>query len=127
MKESHHLPPNLADTTSTRMLRGESAAWRTLVDVYGPVVHYWGRRAGLNKADLADVFQETFLAVSKSLPKFERHDGQAKFRAWLKTVTLSKMNNQYERNGKQPAAFGGSTAMARMSSAKSGRWLGFAV
>ena len=118
MNESHYLPPNLADTTSTRLLRGaaagDAAAWRKLVDAYGPVVRYWGRRAGLNKADLADVFQETFLAVSKSLPKFERQDGQAKFRAWLKTVTLSKVSNHYERKGKQPAAFGGTTAMAQM-------------
>ncbi|MCA9053933.1 MAG: sigma-70 family RNA polymerase sigma factor [Planctomycetaceae bacterium] len=117
--ESRAFPPNLLDSTSTRLLRraaaGESRAWELLVRVYGPVVRYWCRRAGLNKTDVADTFSETFLAVVRSLPKFEKQAGKAKFRAWLKTVTLSKVNNHFNKQGKQPAALGGSTAMMQLA------------
>lgn len=117
MDDSHYLPPHQVDSTSTRLIRrvGErdGDAWRQLVAVYGPVVRYWIRRAGLAGSDLADVFQEVFIAVSRSIGNFEREDGGAKFRAWLKTVTVSKVNDYFRHQGKHPVAYGGSTAMMR--------------
>lgn len=118
VNHSEFLPPREVDSTSTRLLarlgRDEPEAWRQLVRLYGPVVRYWVRRAGLNSADLADVFQEVFLAVSRNIAGFRRQDGQAKFRAWLKTVTQSKIQDHFRRKGRQPAAFGGSTALLRL-------------
>lgn len=118
MDESRYVPPNAVDTTSTRLLRrvGENDrdAWRQMVSVYGPVVRYWIRHAGLAGSDLADVFQEVFIAVSRNIANFEREDGKAKFRAWLKTVTMSRVNDHFRRQGKQPVAYGGSTAMMRL-------------
>ena len=117
--ESRVLPPNSVDATSTRLLRqaanGDQAAWRKLVELYGPIVRYWCRRAGLNRTDIADVFSETFVSVVRNLPKFERQEGQAKFRAWLKTITMSKVANHFRRQGKQPLATGGSTAMMQIA------------
>ena len=95
----------------SRLREKDGDAWRHFVQVYGPVVRYWIRRAGLNHDDLADVFQEVFLAVSRNMSGFHREPGVAKFRAWLKTITRSKVQNHFRRQGKQPAAFGGSTAL----------------
>ena len=65
-------------------------------------------------SDLADVFQEVFVAVLRNASKFDRADGKAKYRAWLKTVTNSKVNDFFRRGGKEPAGFGGSTALQRI-------------
>lgn len=43
----------------------------------------------------------------------KRQSGQAKFRAWLKAVATSKINDHFRRQGKQPVAFGGTTVMQR--------------
>lgn len=120
MDSAYNQPPNQVGSTSTNLLarlrERDGDAWARMVRLYGPIVRYWIRRAGLNSADLADVFQETFLAVSKNMADFQRETGVAKFRAWLKTVTLSKVHDHFRRQGKQPAeAFGGSTALLRMN------------
>lgn len=118
MDDSRIHSPNEVDTTSTRLLRAaakqDGQAWRQVVTIYGPVVRYWIRGKGLSGSDLADVFQEVFLAASRTLARFEREDGKAKFRAWLKTITLSKVNDHFRRQGKQPVGVGGSTAMMRI-------------
>ncbi|MBC7822040.1 MAG: sigma-70 family RNA polymerase sigma factor [Planctomycetaceae bacterium] len=120
MNHTHALPPNQVDSTSTQLLarlgQQDAEAWRQFVLVYGPVVRYWIRRAGLSHTDLADVFQDVFLAVSRNIAAFHRETGVAKFRAWLKTITLNKVYDHFRRQGKQPAeAFGGSTALLRLN------------
>lgn len=118
MDQSRYMPPNELDSTSSRLLRrldgADPEAWRKLVRLYGPVVRYWIRRAGLNKADLADVFQDVFLAVSKNVGRFDRQEGKAKFRAWLKTITLSKVNDHFRRLKRQQAGVGGTTMVKRL-------------
>jgi RNA polymerase sigma-70 factor (ECF subfamily) len=119
MDQSRFHPPNLLDSTATALLRraaqGEAASWRLLVELYGPIVRYWLRRAGLNdSADRGDVFQETFFAAARNLPAFERQAGQAKFRAWLKTITQSKVAQFYRDRGKQAVAVGGSTVLGKL-------------
>jgi RNA polymerase sigma-70 factor (ECF subfamily) len=115
---SRYMPPNEEGSTSTRLLRQDSSnseeAWRQLVTLYGPVVRFWIRGAGLGGSDLADVFQEVFVAVIRNIGSFERQTGKAKFRAWLKVVVLSKANDHFRRQGKQPVAYGGSTAARRL-------------
>lgn len=119
MNHSQYLPPNQVDSTSSNLLarlgQQDVEAWGQMVRLYGPVVRYWIRRAGLNSADLADVFQDVFLAVSRNIAGFERETGVAKFRAWLKTITNSKVQDHFRRQCKQPVAFGGSTALLRLN------------
>jgi RNA polymerase sigma-70 factor (ECF subfamily) len=69
--------------------RADQAAWRQFVDLYTPLLCQWGRRAGLQEADLADVVQDVFTTLLKVLPEFE-YDPQKSFRAWLKTVLLNR-------------------------------------
>lgn len=115
MDSSYQLPPHQIDTTSTRLLRrvaaDEAGAWKQFVQIYGPVVRHWILRSGVSRSYLPDVFQNVFIAVLRNIGAFERQDGQAKFRAWLKMVTISKVNDHRRRNRNQPMAQGGTTAV----------------
>jgi RNA polymerase sigma-70 factor (ECF subfamily) len=67
----------------------DQEAWSRLVQLYFPLVCYWARRAGLQDADVADLAQEVFLVLFRTLPDFT-YDKHKSFRNWLCTVTLNK-------------------------------------
>ncbi|MCA9072804.1 MAG: sigma-70 family RNA polymerase sigma factor, partial [Planctomycetaceae bacterium] len=118
MESSNRIFPNRMDSTCSRLLRrlaeNEPSAWDELGRVYGPVVRYWIRSKGLTVADLADVFQEVFLAIARNIASFQREEGQGKFRAWLKTITFSKIYDYHRRQSQEPHAAGGTTAMQKL-------------
>lgn len=120
LDDSKYNSPQEIETTSTRLLRrvgqNDGEAWQRFVSLYAPVVRFWIRRAGVSSGDLPDVFSETFMAVLKNIGAFERQEGKAKFRAWLKTVTVNKVTDHFRRQGKQPMAYGGTTAMMAIGS-----------
>ncbi|MCI0356097.1 MAG: sigma-70 family RNA polymerase sigma factor [Acidobacteria bacterium] len=72
---------------------GDTDAWRTFVDVYGPLIYRHARRKGLQDADAAEVTQEVLLQVSRSIQKFEYRPEQARFRDWLGIVTENKIRS----------------------------------
>jgi RNA polymerase sigma-70 factor (ECF subfamily) len=96
-----------------RLRAGSSDAWRELVDLYGPLVESWCRRAGLPEAARGDVGQEVFLAVHRGIGKFDPTRPQATFRGWLWTITRNAVLEWLRRRGPEPA--GGSTALARLA------------
>src|SRR5262249_59291958 len=59
-------PPASATSLSLleRLRADDPDAWNRLVRLYGPLVLYWGRRAGLNEADAADLLQDVFRSVA---------------------------------------------------------------
>jgi len=84
---------NLMDRTPASLLerlRGpdDPAAWDRLVDLYAPLIHVWGRRAGLQDADAADLVQDTFLILHDKLAEF-RYDPRRSFRNFLHTLALN--------------------------------------
>ena len=81
------------DDTSASLLKrlaqgDDRAAWSRFVDLYGPLLHTWAVRTGLQPADAADLVQDVLLTVLQQLPSF-RYDPSRSFRSWLKTVTLN--------------------------------------
>ncbi len=96
-----------------RLRAGSSEAWRELVDLYGPLVESWCRRAGLPEAARGDVGQEVFLAVHRGIAKFDPQRPQATFRGWLWTITRNAVLEWLRRRGPEPA--GGSTALERLA------------
>jgi RNA polymerase sigma-70 factor (ECF subfamily) len=67
----------------------EAQAWARFVALYTPLIYSWGRRAGLQDPDAADLVQEVLVTLLNVLPNF-RYDRQQSFRGWLRTVTLNK-------------------------------------
>ena len=84
-------PPNSVDTTSNSFLKqiknGDGSAWEKLAKVYGPILLFWINQYQIGREDACDIYQEVFLAVSRNIDRFERHEGAGKFRRWLKVIT----------------------------------------
>src|SRR4051794_38956050 len=79
------------DATSPSLLLrvqgNQAAAWERLVELYAPLVYHWCRRARLGEEDTADVFQEVFRAVARTIGAFRRDRAGDTFRGWLRTIT----------------------------------------
>jgi RNA polymerase sigma-70 factor (ECF subfamily) len=99
-----------SSSTSRSLLdrvRGEeSEAWDRLVTLYAPLVYYWCRRWDLSEHDVADVFQEVFLAVATHIGTFQKERASDTFRGWLKTITRNKVLDHFRRLGREPGATG---------------------
>lgn len=95
----------------------ETRAWQELVDLYGPVVYSWCRQQGLRAEDAADVGQEVFAAVARSVATFRRDRPGDSFRGWLWAITRSKLCDHWRRRAAQPEAAGGSSAQQRLQEA----------
>ncbi len=97
-----------------RVKAEDQGAWQRLVRLYGRLVLHWCRVSGLQAADRADVFQEVFRAVAGHIDDF-RHDRPGdSFRAWLRTVTRSKVLDHFRRQERQPLGAGGSEVHKRL-------------
>jgi RNA polymerase sigma factor (sigma-70 family) len=74
-----------SDTALVQACRlGDESAWEVLVNRYQRFVHDIPRRAGLDEDAAADVFQEVFVALIRSLDKVEQPE---RLSAWLLTIT----------------------------------------
>lgn len=91
-------------------------AWCELVDLYGPLVAHWSRRCGLDSHSTADVVQEIFTAVYKSLNRFEPRATSGSFRAWLWTITVNKLRDRNRARRPREQARGGSSALLGLHS-----------
>lgn len=70
----------------------DQAAWGRFVDYYGPRIHGWCRRWGLQDADAQDVTQTVLVRLSAKLGSFS-YDPKRSFRAWLKTLTRHALSD----------------------------------
>lgn len=92
-----------------RARRRDAEAWKTLVDLYGPLVAGWGHKCLRDPHAVADCVQDVFAAVSVSLDTFEPKLETGSFRAWLWTITRNKIRDHTRRVARHPIAKGGST------------------
>jgi RNA polymerase sigma-70 factor (ECF subfamily) len=113
-----HASAESDSSTSVSLLRRvrqqDPEAWRRLVDLYGPLVFYWGRRSGLSAADAADVLQEVFVAVYTAIGRFERGPQSGTFRGWLWTITRNKVRDHFRRSAGAAAGAGGTDAWQQL-------------
>jgi RNA polymerase sigma-70 factor (ECF subfamily) len=104
MNQDQFLPPNTVDSTSRELLNrlkaGHQESWNFLIDIYGPIIAFWAKSARLPADDIRDVVQEVLLSITRNIDRFERAEGKAKFRAWLKAITHSKINDLFRKNVK---------------------------
>lgn len=106
------------DPTSLSLLQrarsNDQEAWNQIVHLYGPLVQKWCRQSGLQDNDLADVFQETFRAVSGNLKSFKPIRDVGSFRSWLRTIVRTKIADHFRSQGRQPIGKGGTEASLRI-------------
>jgi RNA polymerase sigma-70 factor (ECF subfamily) len=74
----------------------DQESWSRFVQLYLPLICYWGRGAGLQDADVADLSQEVLTVLFRTLPAFD-YDRHKSFRHWLRTVTLNKLRELRRR------------------------------
>jgi len=112
------VPELVTAPTSASLLDGlktlDSEAWRQMVELYGPLVYGWGRRAHLRAEDARDIVQEVFYAVATHVADFQRPEGNGGFRAWLFTITRNKIRDFLRRQSGEPSAPGGTAAYERL-------------
>lgn len=66
------------------------------MSLYSPLILAWGRHAGLQEQDAADLAQEVFVKLLEVLPTFT-YDPHKGFRRWLRTVTLNAWRDRRKR------------------------------
>jgi RNA polymerase sigma-70 factor (ECF subfamily) len=112
-------PPSRADagtslTLLQRLQANEPEAWRTMVQLYTPLVYQWCARGGVRGADADDVAQEVFRAAASHLDGFRRDRPGDTFRGWLRVITRNMVLLHFRRRGRQPEASGGTDAHLQM-------------
>ena len=90
-----------------RIRDGENVqAWSEVVEIYSPVVFGFLRRQGLQDADAADVAQDAFRTVARSIGGFDCDRRQGSFRGWLRAVVRSRLSDFRTARGRQVAGSG---------------------
>jgi len=115
------LEPSISTSqrTSMSLLAGvrlhDAEAWRRMAGLYTPLVRYWCRKAGLADHALDDLVQETFAAVLRGLPNFQRSADGGSFRGWLRTIVRNKLHDHYRARRDHAAASGGTDAQLHLA------------
>ena len=79
----------------------QQAAWGRFVSVYSPMLFALARRLVIPAHEREDFVQDVLVRTVQAMPDF-RHDGQHRFRAWLKTVALNVWRNRHKTRASQP-------------------------
>lgn len=95
------------DSTSVSLLRRlkdrNEIAWSRFVDLYAPLVYFWGKQQGLNPEDAGDLVQEVMHTVFQKIPDFQ-YDPKRRFRGWLRTIAVNKSRDFQRRNRNRPSS-----------------------
>ncbi len=78
------------------------------VSLYEPVVYRLLRRHAWQDADARDVMQELFMAVSRSIDRWDPAKERGSFRAWLRRVARNLVINWSKQRQRGAIATGGS-------------------
>ncbi len=110
---------NLASSGTSRSLisglrRQDAAAWERLVRWYSPLVLHWLRRWNLPSRDAADVLQDVYRSVARSVVGFRKERPEDTFRGWLRSIALNKVRDHYRRTEFDPKAVGGTDALLQL-------------
>lgn len=90
-----------------RVRQRDPQAWEQLARLYGPLVYRWARQCGLQDHDAADVTQDVFAGVTRSIDEFHNADGRGTFRGWLWTITRNSVRAHLRSRRRHPAPAGG--------------------
>ncbi len=81
---------------------------------FAPIVYRWCRRSGIREADAPDVVQDVFATVARGIVGFERRKEHGSFRAWLATITRSRVRDFLRKDSRHHTAEGGTAALEQL-------------
>jgi RNA polymerase sigma-70 factor (ECF subfamily) len=90
---------------------GDQDAFRMITQLYAGLVYHWIRKRGLSPEHTEDVSQQVFMAVIHNLKTFQRTKPADSFRAWIRTITRSKIVDHIRKNTGVEIAFGGDKSL----------------
>ncbi len=70
----------------------DQAGWREFFDTYWRLIYNVARKSGLADAEAQDVVQNTFIYLSRRMPRFRYDSTRASFKSWLRVVTRSRIS-----------------------------------
>jgi RNA polymerase sigma-70 factor (ECF subfamily) len=79
---------------------GSQRSWQEFFDIYWRFIYSIARKSELTPEEAQDVVQETMLTVTKCMPKFQYDPAIGEFKAWLVTVTRSRIIDQVRKRGR---------------------------
>jgi RNA polymerase sigma-70 factor, ECF subfamily len=107
----------MADTSATLLERlrqpGDNSAWKTLLEIYTPLLTGWLRRYALQASDVDDLVQEVLAVVVRELPRFEHNQQSGAFRSWLRSILVNRLREYWRSRRYRPSA-GGSDVEAML-------------
>ncbi len=81
-------------------------AWAEFVTLYEPVLYRLLRQHGLQDVDARDVMQELFLAVSRSIDRWDPSPQRGSFRGWLRRIVRNLVINWLKSRQRRDVAGG---------------------
>jgi len=85
------LPTRQSLLTRLRDWRDQEG-WREFFDTYWRLIYNVARKSGLADAEAQDVVQNTFVYLSRRMPKFHYDRTRGSFKSWLRVVTRSRIS-----------------------------------
>src|SRR5262249_23403395 len=70
----------------------DNDGWREFFDMYCRLIYRVARQAGLDDATAQDVVQNTFIYLSRRMPKFHYDRTRGSFKSWLRCVARSRIS-----------------------------------
>jgi RNA polymerase sigma-70 factor (ECF subfamily) len=92
----------------------DHAAWVEFVSLYEPVAYRLLRRHGLQDADARDVMQDLFMAVGRSIQRWDADRELGTFRGWLRRVARNLTINWLKQRDRRASPLAGSDLQAML-------------
>ena len=73
---------------------GNDVGWREFFETYWRLIYNVARKSGLADAEAQDVVQNTFIYLTRKMPKFRYDPARGSFKSWLRVITRSRISVQ---------------------------------
>ena len=86
----------------TQCKQNQAEGWQKMHMLFGRLILYWCKNAGLNGEDRNDVYQDVMLTLVQNIHSFQKTSPNDKFRKWLRSITRTRIADFYRKKLVQP-------------------------